>query len=67
MDLLKRMFDERMAAIRDYERERIEMQLACEAVVEVCGMYCEQLPIEVREALHKVPGVKKWHRCGEVQ
>ena len=28
---------------------------------EICGMYCEQLPIEVREALHKVPEIEKAH------
>ena len=28
---------------------------------EICGMYCEQLPVEVREALHKVPEIEKTH------
>lgn len=28
---------------------------------EVCGMYCEQLPVEVREALHAVPEIEKTH------
>jgi transcriptional regulator with XRE-family HTH domain len=31
---------------------------------EVCGMYCERLPLEVRDALHEIPEVKKTHRCG---
>jgi hypothetical protein len=30
---------------------------------EACGMYCEQLPIEVREALHVVPEINKMHHC----
>jgi len=29
---------------------------------EVCGMYCEQLPVEVREALHAVPEIEKTHQ-----
>lgn len=31
---------------------------------EVCAMYCEQLPIEVRQALHKTAEIEKTHRCG---
>ena len=30
---------------------------------ETAGMYCEQLPTEVREALHRVVGVEKHHSC----
>jgi hypothetical protein len=32
---------------------------------ETCGMYCEQLPVEVREALHAVPDVEKTHGYGK--
>lgn len=28
---------------------------------EVCGSYCERLPVEVREALHAIPGIEKTH------
>lgn len=31
---------------------------------EIAGMYCETLPIEVREALHKFPDINKQHQCG---
>jgi hypothetical protein len=30
---------------------------------EMCGMYCEQLPVEVRRALHAVPETEKVHSC----
>lgn len=29
---------------------------------EVCGMYCEQLPVEVRETLHRVWEIEKTHQ-----
>lgn len=29
---------------------------------EVCGMYCEQLPAEVREVLHAIPEIEKTHQ-----
>ena len=28
---------------------------------EICGMYCEQLPVEVRDALHSIPEIEKTH------
>lgn len=30
---------------------------------EVCGSYCERLPVEVREALHAIPEIEKTHQC----
>ncbi len=30
---------------------------------ETCGMCCEQLPREVRDALHAVPDIEKTHAC----
>ena len=36
---------------------------ALEDLREVAGMYCEQLPYEVREALHRIPGLDKTHQC----
>ena len=32
-----------------------------------CGMYCEQLPVEVREALHAIPEIEKTHFCDLVK
>jgi hypothetical protein len=29
---------------------------------EVCGMYCERLPVEIREALHAIPEIEKTHK-----
>ena len=39
----------------------IERMAALEQLAEVAGMYCERLPDEVREALHKVPGIGRQH------
>lgn len=36
---------------------------ALRELFEICGMYCEQLPIEVREAFHQVPEIDKTHHC----
>lgn len=32
------------------------------ALREICGMYCEQLPVEVREVLHAIPEIEKTHK-----
>lgn len=34
---------------------------ALENLAEVVGMYCEQVPAEVREALHGIPEIEKQH------
>lgn len=39
----------------------IVRQLDC--LREVCGMYCEQLPFEVRETLHTLTTIDKTHHC----
>lgn len=36
---------------------------ALESLREVAGMHCERLPMEVREALHKLPDIDKTHQC----
>ena len=43
-----------------YEIARVA---ALENLAEIVGMYCERVPREVREALHKVPGIEKQHQC----
>jgi hypothetical protein len=34
---------------------------ALEELREAAGMYCERLPVEVREALHRIPEIEKTH------
>lgn len=46
----------------DTEKMIAELR-ALQELREVCGMYCERLPVEVREALHAVPEIGKTHRC----
>ena len=41
-----------------YDIERVD---ALENLLEVCGMWCLQLPLEVQEALHQVPDIEKTH------
>ena len=36
---------------------------ATENFIEMASMYCEQLPREVREALHRMPEIEKQHQC----
>lgn len=43
-------------------QKMIEELLALRELREVCGMYCEQLPVEVREALHAIPEIEKTHQ-----
>lgn len=43
---------------KPYSIERVE---ALENLREVAAMNCEQLPAEVREALHAVPGIEATH------
>lgn len=45
-DTIPRMIDE-LRALRELR--------------EVCGSYCEWLPVEVREALHAIPEIEKTH------
>ena len=52
------------AALRACDADTAGTELsALENLREVAGMNCEQLPAEVREALHKVPDIGKTHRC----
>lgn len=41
----------------------LEKMEAFESLREIAGMNCERLPMEVREALHKLPDINKTHQC----
>lgn len=41
--------------------QMIDELRALRVLCEVCGMFCEQLPVEVRESLHAIPGIEKTH------
>jgi hypothetical protein len=47
------------ARLTEVERER-------ECMVEVCGMWCEQLPTEVRDVLHAMTDIEKTHNCARL-
>jgi hypothetical protein len=42
---------------------RVDEVFALREFADTAMMYCERLPLEVREELHMIPGVDRNHRC----